>query len=347
MEILHNRGFLFMAYIIMPIMIIISCRINIKKQNEVILTKEESNYIKAICSILIILHHLSQRIGINITTIPYIEIGKYSVAMFLFISGYGLMKSLKSNKEYLNNFICNRIFAVYIPFIIVNIIMLIINWSKGIRYSFTNVIEYILGIKIIDGTMWFVIFIIASYFMFYVIFKLLDINNAKVVMLVINIIMFIIACRFKVSVVFINSSFGFILGIYLAEYEKQFISRVKKKYSICLIITSISFVLGRIVSIMISKDNMLIDMIFANISAIGFIILILILIMKIEFNNPIFKLLGSMSFYIYLIHNKIIILIPYSNKNIFLSIFLFILIIGSAYLLMNIVNLINRQIKRC
>lgn len=347
MQILQQKGFLVISYIFIPIIIIINCKTNIKKQNEVILTKKETIYVKAICSILIVLHHLSQRIGINIITLPYIEVGKYSVAMFLFISGYGLMKSLKNNNKYLSNFIVNRVFTIYMPFVIVNIIMILINWTGGFKYSFVNIIEYTLGIKLIDATMWFIIFIIASYFIFYIIFKFLDINKGRVAMLTINIIIFLIGCRFKLSEVFINSSFGFILGIYLAQYEKQFIKVVKNRYNIYLIMALVSFILGRIVSIIITKDKMLIDMIFANISAIGFIIFILILLMKIEFNNSILKLFGDVSFYIYLTHNKIITMIPNSNKSIFLSVLLFIVIIISSYILMNIINLINRQIKRC
>ena len=96
--ILNNKGFFTITYLIVPFMLLLS--ISAKGEAEKFLRKEDSQALKGIAAILIVWHHLSQRVGIGITTLPYIEIGKYSVALFLFLSGYGVMYSFMNNKNY-------------------------------------------------------------------------------------------------------------------------------------------------------------------------------------------------------------------------------------------------------
>ena len=57
--IVESKGLLTMAYLIMPIILILS----IKKKNykENILSKSDSQSLKAISAIFIVLHHLSQK----------------------------------------------------------------------------------------------------------------------------------------------------------------------------------------------------------------------------------------------------------------------------------------------
>lgn len=57
--IVENKGFLIMAYLIMPIILILSIKNKDYKEN--ILSKSDSQSLKGISAILIVLHHLSQR----------------------------------------------------------------------------------------------------------------------------------------------------------------------------------------------------------------------------------------------------------------------------------------------
>lgn len=92
-----------------------------RKEN--FLSIENTNSLKGIFQITIILHHLSQTEQ-NIKFLSYFEnMGVYSVGFFFFISMYGLCKQISKNKEiYLKNFFKRRFLKILIPIVIVTII---------------------------------------------------------------------------------------------------------------------------------------------------------------------------------------------------------------------------------
>ena len=96
---------------------------------------------------------------------------KYAVALFLALSGYGVMNSLKNKKNYLNGFLKSRIAKVYVPFILSNCIFLCIKYLNNENFDMLQIIKYILGIELIDSSMWFIIMIMVCYVIFYLIFK--------------------------------------------------------------------------------------------------------------------------------------------------------------------------------
>ena len=63
------------------------------------------------------------------------------------------MSSYINNKDYINGFLKKRIVTIYIPFIVSNIIFIMIYIIKGRTFNWLETIEYILGIRIIDGVM--------------------------------------------------------------------------------------------------------------------------------------------------------------------------------------------------
>ena len=74
-----------------------------------------TSYIKALLSIVVILHHLSFRYKENIFLNQFSMMGTICVALFFFLSGYGLMVSFVKNKKiYLRDFLKNR-FSKLLP----------------------------------------------------------------------------------------------------------------------------------------------------------------------------------------------------------------------------------------
>ncbi|MBQ1572636.1 MAG: hypothetical protein IIZ78_16020, partial [Clostridiales bacterium] len=55
----------------------------------------------------VILHHISQEFAFQESGVltPFVNAGAYFVAVFFFCSGYGLIKSFDSKKDYLKGFI--------------------------------------------------------------------------------------------------------------------------------------------------------------------------------------------------------------------------------------------------
>lgn len=61
-------------------------------------------YIKIIAAIVVVISHLVKDYNLGIFN-QLFDFGTYSVALFFFLSGYGLMYSLQNKENYLNNFL--------------------------------------------------------------------------------------------------------------------------------------------------------------------------------------------------------------------------------------------------
>ena len=90
----------------------------------------QSKRIKAAACLLIILHHLVQKISVygQIDKGPinvFNDFGYLFTAIFFFYSGYGLLASLYFKPDYLGSFLKRRLPIVLLPFWIINILGLI------------------------------------------------------------------------------------------------------------------------------------------------------------------------------------------------------------------------------
>ena len=344
--IIQNKGFLTMAYLIMPIILILS--VKKKDYNENILTKSDSQLLKAISAIFIVLHHLSQRVGINLITLPFIEIGKYSVALFLFLSVYGVMSSYINNKNYLDVFLRKRILTIYTPFIISNIIFIIIYSIKGKKFSLLEVIKYTLGINLIDGVMWFIFSIIIFYIIFYIAFKFTTIKRGTINLIIGTLAYLVLGILLDLGTTITNISFAFAGGSIVAIYKEKFFDLLQKKYLQKNIKIICILVITRIISILCG--NIFLREFILSISTLSYAVLLVSLSKQFKLNSKIVKLLGLISFEMYLLHNKLIAVIPNINRSVVVAIFYFIVLIIFSCIFSKVnskINkfLVNRPIK--
>ena len=337
---IENKGFLFIAYFIVLIVLILS--IKRKNSKDVFLSKYDSQVLKGVSAILIVLHHLSQRIGINIITLPYIEIGKYSVALFLFLAGFGVMSSYLSNKNYLNGFLKKRILTIYVPFVISNIIFIVVDLIKGQDFEAIDIIKYALGIKLIDGVMWFIYSIVIFYLIFYISFRFTTIKKGTIIFSIGAFIYLILGIVLNLGTTITNIAFSFAGGIFVAAYKENFIRFLNKKYVFKII--GIIAILGitRIISII--SSNIFIREFILNISTLSYAILLVSLSKRFKLTGNIIALLSGISFEIYLLHNKLITVIPNINGSIIIGIMYFITLVILSYIFRRINEFINNKL---
>ena len=141
--------------------------------NEEYLSKDNCNYYRGIFAVAVILHHVAQR-----TTSGFIfhdafcNIGPLCVAVFFFISGYGLQKSYSSSTSYSECFLFRRLPNVLFPYICITIIC----WAEwllfGTFYSLKDVIVAIVYGNPIVPFSWYIITITAFYVFFWMLMKL-------------------------------------------------------------------------------------------------------------------------------------------------------------------------------
>lgn len=124
--------------------------------------------IRGILALLIVAHHL---LILTIKRYDYdtiYEIGANIVAIFFFLSGYGLGYSfLKKKTSYLNSFLQNRLKKILPTFILLTLIALLLRIDQG-KSLFNQVIDYInQGAPPLPYS-WFMYSIIYSYLAFWI-----------------------------------------------------------------------------------------------------------------------------------------------------------------------------------
>ena len=89
-----------------------------KKREEysVLLTRNDSLILKGYFSLVIICHHLAQRIEPgSIFQLAFNDAGYIAVAIYFFITGYGVMKSYLTKSGYADHFLKNHMKSVIVP----------------------------------------------------------------------------------------------------------------------------------------------------------------------------------------------------------------------------------------
>ena len=237
--------------------------------------------VRGLAAIGVILHHISQEWTFQESGVltPFVNAGAYFVAIFFFCSGYGLIKSYDSKKDYLNGFVKKRVIkAIVVPYYVdVLIYGLLIFIAKMPRENLQWVTN-LLGITMMNVYAWFPIVLTLLYLVFFICFKLF--SNRKVCFAVI--LLFMIALGIGTCVAghfawwagepqwwmteegymnakwwmdekifwfhgewWVNSMPAFLTGLIFATYEKKIVAFFKKNYAfkffILLLITVFLF----------------------------------------------------------------------------------------------------------
>ena len=258
---------------------------------------------------MIVLHHYAQYLCATIPTVPLIyklltqQAGYLGVAVFFFLSGFGLMESEQKSHLGFLRFLKKRLFKVYLPVLTVTFIWLLVSPLllsqspfNGIKITIGSR-NFVLGNILVDfgdGVLWFVGVLMALYVIFYL-FCIIRAWNWKVAFLFLLIAAavstiltnYAIAYYASISVPF------FFMGVILSLNKKT--SGIKFSMILLAIIAIVEFV---------SFENFVLAMHNA-VDVIVVATLILICSIKdMDIRLPAF--ITTLSFDIYLVHNKVL-----------------------------------------
>lgn len=272
------------------------------------ISREKSQITKVWLVLCVVVCHLGIALGQKIPMSGYLaSIGTPAVSMFLFLSGYGLLKSFcQKGPVYLESFFEKRIIKIIVPFIIACLLSFIIDYKLGEFNYEKYLIGYIEGFPPMPNS-WYVYELLFLYLVFYLSFKY--IKNKK---RVISILLAIIIC-FYVMIKSVgwpgywySSILSFPMGMMFATKEKEIGGLLYNKEKLILfVLTIISIVLLSILCINDSPEST--DTFIGFISMLFIPIAIAFLLIEISFKpfNNILKI-GSLSYEIYLVHGLII-----------------------------------------
>lgn len=142
-----------------------------KNSDHICFSLAHTNALKGICVVGIVLHHCSQTTWESYGYIwsEFTLIGSSLVSIYFFLSGYGLISSIKlKGKTYLDNFFSKRLKKILFSFIIATILWWFLSYLLFPKtFSlYSLIINTINGGELLPHS-WFVVVILIQYILFY------------------------------------------------------------------------------------------------------------------------------------------------------------------------------------
>ena len=256
--------------------------------------------------------------------------GQKMVSLFLFYSGFGIFESIKKKGNKYIKTLLNKAKILFIKSQIILLFFLLNNLFLDIKMTLKKYILSIIFKTTIGNSNWFAFTIICFYIYSYISFITFKHNFYILGIIILNII-----CAFHIYFVYnfyypnrlytIDNTFCFIVGFYYSLL-KNYLNKIIMKNDITYFL-SLSFLILIYYYFYITKKTILIHL-FMN---LFFSLIIVLISMKIRFNNEFLNLLNSHSFSIYLLQRIVMRFIYYKqyfkNNELIRFFFEFILII--------------------
>lgn len=316
--------------------------------NSKFLDKDESANIKGMAALFVMLGHLFTSEYPLVA--QFMSAGCLWVGLFFFYSGYGVMYSYRNNIDYMHGFILNKIFKIYIPFVIAETIYtisyIVINPDA---YSVKDIIADCLGVHLLNGSLWYVVHILLFYFLFYIIQKCTHGNLNVWLWLGIFVVYLALAVGLDIGNWWYISSFALVMGVCYLDLQKWYDILLENGMLRILIVCgfAISFFLLQlakyfsfaIIPIPITWYITFLDMVTVPF----FVMLVWIFTERVHiFRGVIMKFLGKNSYEIYIYHLLVLLwLNQIENMNLWIKA---ILLVGITCIVAKIMNGVDKKI---
>lgn len=262
------------------------------------------NMWRGIMALTVIIHHVAQiHTGEGILLPRFEFAGQLAVAVFFFLSGYGLQKSDMSKPDYRKRFLLRRLPAVLFP----TLIVLVLCWlAVGLLGGGWNPLYVLTGMwkgSAPVSHMWYVLVIIG----FYVVFKLLMLLCRRRLAWRIVLACVVYVCWAGLCLVFdlgswwFNAAHLFVVGIFWAVNEQRLLGLLKKAYWIiapAVWVLTLALLAG---SDLTRDTSTIVRGVFALATTLCFTLTIVLLNMKLTVGNAVLGWLGARSLEIYLV----------------------------------------------
>ena len=227
--------------------------------NEDYTSLKQTKMLQGIMVLGVALHHMAQKTcgpwhpqsviehGLDV----FLPVGHMVVGVFLFCSGLGLYKSLRTKPDYLKGFFRKRILPVIIAFYLSEIIYTAVRLLMGEPMDALTVLWYLSGLHMANFNAWYVIVIPFFYLAFWASFRFVKRERVSVLL----VFLFTLGYTLLGACVdhqndwwmrgewWYNSILLFPLGIVFARHEEKITRTLKKGYWFWLLLFFIGFFL--------------------------------------------------------------------------------------------------------
>ena len=326
---------IFSIYIILPIILFYGSAVSSRGQwNDGFLSLSQSKALQGMCVLLIVFHHISQKIYvrqdlpqlITHSLDPFVNAGFLLTAVFFFFNGYGLYKSYTSKPGYLDHFLSKRLTAPLVAYYMTGLIFFALRLALGEKIGKKLIILYMSGLVHCSPYSWYIVILILFYVVFYLVFKRAkDARSATIIFSLLVLAYMILGLFVPRNNYFLrgewwyDSVFMMPLGMIFAGSEEKIISHVKRNYGryllihLFLIVPMFMFSKLTINRFGFFNDSIpygtmckLVSLLPRILCVYLFIALILLVSMKIRIGNKTLAFLGKYTLEIYLIHGILV-----------------------------------------
>ena len=319
------------------------------------LSNKSTKSLKGLLALLIIFHHISQKVttGENFSNFEYM--GRYIVALFFFLSGYGLYFQYSNNANYMKNFLRKRLVRIFIPFYVFIVIYVIYRATLGEVINVDFFLSFWKDHNNIIYNGWFINSIIVLYVIFYISFVR---NNSKTSFytLIVLTLVYIFWKAYQdhgdweyVSIM------AFLLGVFWMENRSLIEKCIEKNYFSFLVSFSILMYVFHHYEVIMKNIGITNKYVYygivGNLCTMFFVVYFLLLTNKLNFSNKYLDFLGYISFEVYMIHGLVMhyfgkFFVSSNVNDILYTIVVFCISIISAYYIKKLIIIIEKNIMR-
>jgi len=225
-------------------------------------------------------------------------LGKFmiiSVAFFFFVSAWGLVNSFNQKKNYLNNFLLNKVGYIVILVVISFLFNYIIDYFVPFSLNYYNSGELLLK-TIWETTNWYLWELVGFYIIFYLCYKYVKGYNA-LISFAITIVFVTLAFMRGWQECWYASAIAFPVGLVMGTYNEQIMKFINsyKGYAI----TSLMVILG-LSSQLFSKKSLFGMAYLRNIMCMSVLLILIYICQTYKMSNRVIDFLGNYSTEIYL-----------------------------------------------
>ena len=262
---------------------------------------DNSNCIKGIMAICVVLHHLSGRTNL---TGMFSDFGAIAVGCFFFISGYGLYTSYtKKGLAYFIGYPWNRFKKLIIPFIFCILLYQVIKFIFLKKLIFESILRG--NVDWILPYSWYIFIAIIFYFVFYLTFKYSKKSFTGIFCCwIFTLFLFCLLVLLHWGGYWAKSLFLFPIGISYKYFEHKFINKSPMN-----ILVIFCFILILIIALA-HFDVKYKDSYIANLAPYIFILPLT----TINISSLFFRFLGKISYEIYLVQGIIFLIMGHTVK---------------------------------
>jgi len=315
--------------------LIFKCRLEKKNEfDENCWGVDDAKALQVFAAFGVLVHHLtgaSTKYGViykgPITVMSYV--GILFTSIFFFFSGFGLIRSYELKENYLDGFIRKKFRTLFIPFMLANLIYVLIGLAEGRINDSLSFFTSVFGITLINTNAWYIVELIILYIAFYFAYKYIQDDKTKMsAVIAVTALMTLIGFLLKHDYTVINghwfrgewwfnTTMIFAMGMVIGKNRDHVVEFFKKNYGKLLAAAVVLLTIASVIEVYARKNltyyvetytyngypEKLGTYVAQTLLCSIFITLVLLISMKVKFGNKIIKLLAPYTLEIFLIQD--------------------------------------------